>query len=136
MVARGFRKTLPPGWTHYMILLGIANVRPRRFYFDQACVQRWSKRELRRQINGALFERVTLSRDTQALAALEKSKRAAGGQPLQPILQRPISSGFSWANRGLFGEGFGAGHHQQIATISHRIRERFLLRPSAVSDAD
>jgi predicted nuclease of restriction endonuclease-like (RecB) superfamily len=69
-----FAKHFHLGWTHYRILLGIANVRQRQFYFDQACVQRWSKRELLRQIDGALFERVALSRDTQALAALEKAK--------------------------------------------------------------
>ena len=62
------------GWTHYRILLGIGDVRQRRFYFEQTCHQRWSKRELQRQIAGALFERVALSRDTQALVKLEKQK--------------------------------------------------------------
>jgi predicted nuclease of restriction endonuclease-like (RecB) superfamily len=62
------------GWTHYRILLGIGDVRQRRFYFEQACHQRWSKRELQRQIAGALFERVVLSSDTRALVRLEKQK--------------------------------------------------------------
>jgi len=62
------------GWTHYRILLGIGDARQRRFYFEQACIQRWSKRELQRQIAGALFERVALSKDTRALVKLEKSK--------------------------------------------------------------
>jgi predicted nuclease of restriction endonuclease-like (RecB) superfamily len=62
------------GWTHYRILLGIGDVRQRRFYFEHACRQRWSKRELQRQIAGALFERVALSSDTQALVKLEKQK--------------------------------------------------------------
>ncbi len=62
------------GWTHYRILLGIADARQRRFYFEQACTQRWSKRELQRQIAGALFERVALSSDTRALVKLEKQK--------------------------------------------------------------
>ena len=62
------------GWTHYRILLGIGDVRQRRFYFEQACQQRWSKRELQRQIAGALFERVALSSDTRALVKLEKQK--------------------------------------------------------------
>jgi predicted nuclease of restriction endonuclease-like (RecB) superfamily len=64
------------GWTHYRILLGIADARQRRFYFEQACTQRWSKRELQRQIAGAVFERVALSSDTQALVKLEKKKGA------------------------------------------------------------
>ena len=62
------------GWTHYRILLGIADARQRRFYFERTCVERWSKRELQRQIAGALFERVALSSDTRALVKLEKRK--------------------------------------------------------------
>ena len=62
------------GWTHYRTLLGIEDIRKRNFYFDQSSSQRWSTRELERQINGALFERVALSRNTRKLAALEKEK--------------------------------------------------------------
>jgi hypothetical protein len=46
----------------------------RRFYFEQACAERWSERELQRQIGGALFERVALSSDTRALVKLEQRK--------------------------------------------------------------
>lgn len=69
-----FTKHFHLGWTHYRILLSIADARQRRFYFEQACTQRWSKRELQRQIAGALFERVALSSDTHALVKLEKQK--------------------------------------------------------------
>ncbi len=69
-----FAKHYHLGWTHYRMLLGIGDVRQRRFYFEQACHQRWSKRELQRQIAGALFERVALSSDTRALIKLEKQK--------------------------------------------------------------
>ena len=69
-----FSKHFHLGWTHYRILLGIAEPRQRRFYFQQTCTQRWSKRELQRQIAGALFERVALSSDTRALVKLEKKK--------------------------------------------------------------
>jgi len=62
------------GWTHYRTLLGIEDIRKRQFYFDQSSSHRWSTRELERQINGALFERVALSRSTRKLAALEKKK--------------------------------------------------------------
>jgi len=69
-----FSKHFHLGWSHYRILLGIPDPRQRRFYFDQACAQRWSKRELHRQIAGALFERVALSGNTRALVALERKK--------------------------------------------------------------
>jgi predicted nuclease of restriction endonuclease-like (RecB) superfamily len=68
------RKHFYLGWTHYRTLLGIEDISKRQFYFDQVSSQRWSTRELERQINGALFERVALSRSTRKLVALEKKK--------------------------------------------------------------
>ena len=64
------------GWSHYRLLLAQGDPQRRRFYFDQAATQRWSVRELSRQIQGALFERVALSRDTRRLVAIEKKKGA------------------------------------------------------------
>ncbi len=69
-----FGKHFHLGWTHYRTLLGIEDIRKRQFYFDQVSSQRWSTRELERQINGALFERVALSRRTRKLVELEKKK--------------------------------------------------------------
>jgi len=69
-----FGKHFHLGWTHYRTLLGIEDIRKRKFYFDQVSSQRWSTRELERQINGALFERVALSRSTRKLVALENKK--------------------------------------------------------------
>ena len=54
------------------MLLSISDPLQRRFYFEQAASQRWSKREFRRQIDRGLFERVALSRDTPRLVAQEK----------------------------------------------------------------
>ncbi len=62
------------GWTHYRILLGVEAGLKRGFYFQQAASQRWATRELQRQIDRALFERVALSRDTKALVRLEKQR--------------------------------------------------------------
>ncbi len=61
------------GWSHYRILLSLEAGLKRRFYFDQSAQQRWSVRELSRQIDRALFERVALSHDTRALVRLEKA---------------------------------------------------------------
>jgi predicted nuclease of restriction endonuclease-like (RecB) superfamily len=69
-----FTKHYHLGWTHYRILLGIGDARQRQFYFERACIERWSKRELLRQMTGALYERVALSSDTRALVALERKK--------------------------------------------------------------
>jgi predicted nuclease of restriction endonuclease-like (RecB) superfamily len=62
------------GWSHYRLLLSQNDPLKRKFYFERAAVQRWSVRELQRQIEGALFERVALSRNTRKLAAIEKRK--------------------------------------------------------------
>jgi predicted nuclease of restriction endonuclease-like (RecB) superfamily len=62
------------GWSHYRLLLSQNDPLKREFYFQQAGAQRWSVRELQRQIDGALFERVALSRSTRKLVALEKKK--------------------------------------------------------------
>jgi predicted nuclease of restriction endonuclease-like (RecB) superfamily len=69
-----FSKHYHLGWTHYRILLGIGDARQRRFYFERCCAERWSKRELQRQMAGALFERVALSSNTRALVKLETAK--------------------------------------------------------------
>jgi len=62
------------GWSHYRLLLSQGDSLKRKFYFEQAAAQRWSVRELQRQIEGALFERVALSRSTRKLVTLEKKK--------------------------------------------------------------
>jgi len=69
-----FKKHFRPGWSHYRLLLSQSDLLKRKFYFEQSAVQRWSVRELQRQIDGALFERAALSRDTRKLASLEKRK--------------------------------------------------------------
>jgi predicted nuclease of restriction endonuclease-like (RecB) superfamily len=67
-----FAKHSHLGWTHYRILLGVEAGLKRRFYIEQAASQRWATRELQRQIDRALFERVALSHDTRALVRIEK----------------------------------------------------------------
>lgn len=49
-------------WTHNLIILSQSK-RPeeREFYLKMATKERWSKRELERQFNNALFERVVLN---------------------------------------------------------------------------
>jgi predicted nuclease of restriction endonuclease-like (RecB) superfamily len=67
-----FRKHFRLGWSHYRLLLSQGDPIRRKFYFEQAAEQRWTVRELRRQIDRGLFERVALSKDTPRLVAQEK----------------------------------------------------------------
>ncbi len=49
-------------WTHNLLILGKSKrAEEREFYLRMATSEKWSSRELERQINGALFERVVIS---------------------------------------------------------------------------
>ena len=49
-------------WTHHMIIIGQSKrLEEREFYLKLAIKERWGKRELERQIKGALFERAVLN---------------------------------------------------------------------------
>ena len=58
------------GWTHYVTLMTIKNENERNFYELESVENGWGYRELERQINSALYERLALSRDKQAVKAL------------------------------------------------------------------
>jgi predicted nuclease of restriction endonuclease-like (RecB) superfamily len=84
-----FRKHFRVSWTHYRMLLSISDPIQRRFYFEQAASEHWSKRELRRQIDRGLFERVVLSRDTSQLVAREKQTGPAEIVRYEDIFKDP-----------------------------------------------
>jgi predicted nuclease of restriction endonuclease-like (RecB) superfamily len=58
------------GWSHYTELLAISDDLARSFYEQQCIRDRWSVRELKRQKDSALFERVALSKDRAEILAL------------------------------------------------------------------
>src|SRR5690606_23377096 len=45
-------------WTHFVTLLGVSDDTARKFYEKQAVLENWGYRELERQINSSLFERL------------------------------------------------------------------------------
>ena len=60
-------------WSHFVELLGVSDDLARGFYEKQCLRENWSTRELSRQINTMLFERLALSRDKKAVMVLSKS---------------------------------------------------------------
>ena len=50
----------------------ITNDKERKFYENEATNERWSLRELKRQFNAALYERLALSRDKKDIAEISK----------------------------------------------------------------
>ena len=57
-------------WSHYVVLLTIHSEDERRFYELEATQNAWGIRELKRQINSSLYERLALSRDKAGVKAL------------------------------------------------------------------
>ncbi len=64
------------GWSHYVFLMGIANKEERAFYEIEAMQQDWSLRELKRQFNTGLYERLALSRDKKGIRKLASDGHA------------------------------------------------------------
>lgn len=69
-VADALAKRFNLGWTHYVTLLTVKNTEARRFYELEAAENGWGYRELERQINAALYERLALSRDKEEIKML------------------------------------------------------------------
>jgi len=57
-------------WSHYVELLMIDNNLERSFYEKQCVKENWSVRELKRQKNSALFERIAFSKDKKEILEL------------------------------------------------------------------
>lgn len=57
-------------WSHYVFLLGIKNKKERSFYEIETINSGWSLRELKRQFNTSLFERIALSKDKAGVIEL------------------------------------------------------------------
>lgn len=57
-------------WSHYSELLGVSDDMARAFYEQQGTKENWSVRELKRQVDSALFQRLALSKDKKGVLAL------------------------------------------------------------------
>ena len=77
---KSFADIFPLSWSHYVILSRIDNQEERSFYEIESTQANWSVRELQRQLNSGLFERLALSSDKQKIKQL-----AAKGQ----IIEKP-----------------------------------------------
>lgn len=50
-------------WSHFIVLISISDESTRKFYEKQSINENWSKRELERQVNSSLYERIANSKD-------------------------------------------------------------------------
>ncbi len=67
-------------WTHYRALLKVRRAGARNFYEIEAVKNAWSARQLERQIDSLLFDRLAKSRDKPGVLALARE----GFEPVQP----------------------------------------------------
>lgn len=62
-------------WTHYRSLIRIDNPDKREFYIAEASKNNWTARQLERQINSQLFERLLMSNDVEAVLAVAREEK-------------------------------------------------------------
>jgi len=74
-------------WSHYVELLMVDDDLARSFYEQQCIKERWSVRELKRQINSALFHRIALSKDKEGV--LDMAKKGQILEKVEDIIKEP-----------------------------------------------
>jgi len=75
-------------WSQYRLLLRIDNEDKRTYYIEESCKNNWSARQLERQVNSQLYERLLLSSDKEKILAIAKQE----AQPDSPkdIIKDPM----------------------------------------------
>lgn len=75
-------------WSQYKLLIRIEDDVKREFYIAESTKNLWSKRDLERQINSSLYERLLLSSDKKSVLEVAKNERL----PLSPseIIKDPM----------------------------------------------
>ena len=71
-VSANLAKRFPLGWSHYSTLFSIDDADARRFYEIEAADNGWSVRELKRQLDSSLYERLAFSRDKGEIRRLSR----------------------------------------------------------------
>ena len=77
-IANALRSQL--NWTQYKLLIRIDNKDKRIYYIEESCKNNWSARQLERQINSQLYERLLISINKEKVLAVAKSEAT----PLNP----------------------------------------------------
>ena len=75
-------------WTHYKTLISIETQDKRSFYIAETEKNNWTARQLERQVNSQLFERLLISNDVQSVLAVAREEK----QPIdaKEIIKDPM----------------------------------------------
>ena len=76
-------------WSHYLILMRIESDEERRFYEIESQKQNWSVRQLQRQYNSSLYERLALSKDKDSVLRLAQEGQT-NNKP-DDIIKNPLT---------------------------------------------
>ena len=93
---RQFYKTYPKGnalrsqlnWSQYRMLIQISDPDKREYYEQEAVNEGWTGRQLERQINSMLYERLLLSNDKESVLAVARKERTP--ETPQEIIKDPM----------------------------------------------
>lgn len=72
-IANSLRSQL--SWTHYKTLIRIEDDSKRQYYIAETVKNNWSVRQMERQINSQLFERLLLSNDKKSVLAVALNEK-------------------------------------------------------------
>ena len=80
---RQFHRTFPIAntlysqlsWSHYKLLIRLNNEDKRAFYIAEATKNNWTVRQLERQVNSQLYERLLLSNDKASVLAVARGEK-------------------------------------------------------------
>lgn len=75
-------------WSQYKLLIGIADKDKREYYELEAANNCWTARQMQRQINSMLYERMLLSNDKDAVLAMARKERMP--ETPQEIVKDPM----------------------------------------------
>jgi predicted nuclease of restriction endonuclease-like (RecB) superfamily len=76
------------GWSHYVFLLRVDNPNERSFYEIEATEQNWTVRDLKRQFDSGLYERLALSRDKEGIRRLAREGQTVA--QASDLLKEPL----------------------------------------------
>lgn len=95
-ISRQFYRTYPIAntlysqlnWSQYRLLVSIENGDKREYYQNESVKNAWTKRQLERQVNSDLYERLLLSNDKETVLAVARSEKKADSP--QEIIKDPM----------------------------------------------
>lgn len=95
-ISRQFYRTYPIAntlysqlnWSQYRLLVSIENKDKREYYQSEAVKNAWTKRQLERQINSGLYERLLLSNNKETVLVVARSEKVPDSP--QEIIKDPM----------------------------------------------